>query len=90
MYYKGASMRIISVRLDPKADEQLRSICKRTGMSQTDAVKAGIAALADRPRVDPHALAVQLGLIGCVEGEVDDLGVNHSRYVKEKLARRRG
>lgn len=81
-------MRIISVRLDSETDEKLRSVCLRTGLSQTDAVKAGIAALAERtPRKRPADLARELGLIGCIEGEVDDLGRNHSKYIKEKLAR---
>jgi len=84
-----AAMRTISVRLDDKTDAQLRSVCERTGLSQTDAVKAGIAALAERPAArKPSDLARELGLIGCFESDVDDLGTNHSKYVKEKLARR--
>jgi len=80
-------MRTISVRLDSKADAQLRSVCERTGLSQSDAVKAGIAALAERPRVNPHALAKEMGLIGAFDSGIPDLARNHSRYIKEKLRR---
>jgi len=80
-------MRTISVRLDGASDAQLRAVCQRTGMSQTDAVKAGIAALAERPTVSPYELAKQLGLIGAADTGPGDLGLNHSKYIKEKLAR---
>lgn len=81
-------MRTISVRLDDDADAQLRAVCQRTGMSQTEAVKAGIAALAERPTPTLHALAKEMGLIGAFDSGVGDLGKNHSKYIKEKLARR--
>jgi hypothetical protein len=80
-------MRTISVRLDSKTDAQLRSVCERDGLSQTDAVKAGIAALAEKRASDPYARARELGLIGAFASEHGDLGRNHSRYIKEKLAR---
>lgn len=80
-------MRTISVRLDDDADAQLRAVCQRTGMSQTEAVKAGIAALAELPRVNPHALAKEMGLIGAFDSGIPDLARNHSRHIKEKLRR---
>lgn len=80
--------RTISVRLDPETDAKLRLICERTGLSQSAAIKAGIALLAERPPVKrPADLAREMGLIGAVRIGVGDLGKNHSRYIKEKLAR---
>ena len=81
-------MRTISVRLDSKTDSNLRAYCQRTGMSQTDAVKAGIEALVGKAKPNPYALAEQMGLVGAFDSGRGDLGENHSRYVKEKLARR--
>ena len=80
-------MRTISVRLDNDTDAKLRSVCQRTGMSQTEAVKTAIAALADRPALSPYELAKKMGLVGAFESDVEDLAENHSRYIKEKLAR---
>jgi hypothetical protein len=80
-------MRIISVRLDNETDAKLRSVCERTGMSQTEVVKKAIIDIADRPAVSAYELAKQMGLIGAFGSGVGDLGKNHSRYIKEKLAR---
>jgi hypothetical protein len=79
-------MRTISVRLDSKTDAKLRSVCERTGMSQSEALKAGIAALAAPAAKSPYELAKEMGLIGAFEGP-PDLARNHSRYIKEKLRR---
>jgi hypothetical protein len=80
--------RRISVRLDMETEAKLQLICQRTGMSQTAAIKAGIALVAERPPVKrPAELAREMGLIGAFESGVNDLGKNHSRYIKEKLAR---
>lgn len=81
-------MRTLSVRLDDQTDALLRAYCARTGLSQTDAIKSGIAALA--VEVDsPAQLAEALGLIGCFDSGAGDLGRNHSRRLREKLAAQR-
>jgi hypothetical protein len=41
-------MHILSVHLDDQTDSLLRAICARTGQTQSDAAKAGIAALGRR------------------------------------------
>lgn len=83
-------MRTLSVRLDDQTDSLLRAFCARTGQTQSDAVKAGIAALAARSET-PAQLAENLGLVGCFDSGVGDLGRNHSQRLREKLAgKRRG
>lgn len=83
-------MRTLSVRLDDQTDALLRAFCARTGRTQSDAVKAGIAALAAHTE-SPVKLAEDLGLIGCFDSGVGDLGRNHSQRLREKLgSQRRG
>lgn len=78
-------MRTLSVRLDDQTDALLRAFCARTGQTQSDAVKAGIATLAVQ-LASPAKLAENLGLVGCFDSGVDDLGRNHSHHLREKLA----
>jgi hypothetical protein len=88
--HEGIPMRTLSVRLDDQTDALLRAFCARTGQTQSDAVKAGIAALAARSET-PAQLAEDLGLVGCFDSGVGDLGRNHSQRLREKLAgKRRG
>jgi Arc/MetJ-type ribon-helix-helix transcriptional regulator len=82
-------MRILSVRLDERTDALLRRLCARTGLSQSEVVKAGIAALAEQSPASPARLAEALDLVGCFDSGVGDLGREHSRRVRDKLARRR-
>lgn len=83
-------MRTLSVRLDDQTDALLRMFCSRTGMNQTDAIKSGIATLAQQPAAvaSPAQLADSLGLIGCFASETGDLGREHSQRLREKLARK--
>jgi len=78
-------MRTLSVRLDDQTDSLLRAFCARTGQTQSDAVKAGIAALAARSETTAQ-MAEDLGLVGCFDSGVGDLGRNHSQRLREKLA----
>lgn len=78
-------MRTLSVRLDDQTDALLRAFCTRTGQTQSDAVKAGIAALAAQSE-SPAKLAADLGLVGCFDSGIGDLGRNHSQRLREKLA----
>jgi hypothetical protein len=78
----------LSVRLDDQTDGLLRAFCARTGLSKTEAVKAGIAALAAQPS-SPADLAESLGLVGCCDSGAGDLGRNHSQRLREKLAGQR-
>lgn len=78
-------MRTLCVRLDDQTDSLLRAVCARTGQTQSDAVKAGIAALAARSET-PAQLAEDLGLVGCFDSGVGDLGRNHSQRLRDKLA----
>jgi hypothetical protein len=83
-------MRPLSVPLDDQTDDLLRAICARTGQTQSNAVKAGIAALAAQTE-SPARLSEDLGLVGCFDSGVGDLGLNHSQRLREKLAgKRRG
>ena len=78
-------MRTLSVRLDDQTDALLRAFCARTGQTQSDAVKAGIAVLAAQSD-SPAKLAQDLGFVGCFDSGVGDLGRNHSQRLREKLA----
>lgn len=78
-------MRTLSVHLDDQTDALLPVFCARTGQTQSDAVKAGIAALAAQTE-SPAKLAENLGLVGCFNSEICDLGRNHSQRLREKLA----
>ncbi len=78
-------MRTLSVRLDDQTDALLRAFCARTGQTRSDAVKAGIAALTTKTE-SPAQLAEELGLVGCFDSGVGDLGRNHSQRLREKLA----
>jgi hypothetical protein len=67
--------RRISVRLDDKTDAQLRSVCQRRGLSQTETVKAGIAALAERLASNPYATRAQaLALIRAITNKAPNGG----------------
>lgn len=78
-------MHTLSVRLDGQTDSLLRAICARTGLTQNDTVKAGIVALAAQAE-SPAKQAEDLGLIGCFDSGVGDLGRKHSQRLLEKLA----
>ncbi len=78
-------MRTLSVRLDDQTDALLRAFCARTGQTQSEAVKASIATLAAQTE-SPARLAEMLGLVGCFDSGVGDLGRNHSQRLREKLA----
>ncbi len=78
-------MRTLSVRLDSQTDALLRAFCARTGQTRSDTVKAGIAALAAQSE-SPAKLAEDLGLVGCFDSGVGDLGRNHSLRLREKSA----
>lgn len=83
-------MHTLSVRLDDQTEGLLRAFCARTGLSKTEAVKAGIAALAAKsPSTSPADLAESLGLVGCCDSGAGDLGRNHSQRLREKLAGQR-
>lgn len=49
------------------------------------AIKTNIGRLAD-PVNSPAVLAEQLGLVGCFESGVGDLGQQHSQYLKDKVS----
>ena len=78
-------MRTISLRLDDHTDALLAAYCTARGVSQTDAVKAGIAQLAQVQRLSPSELAASLGLIGGFRSGEGDLGLNHSQHLKRRL-----
>lgn len=82
-------MRTLSVRLDDQTDALLRMVCACTGQTQSEVVKAGIAALAAQAE-SPARLAEDLGLVGCFDSGVGDLGRNHAQRLREKLAGRNG
>ena len=60
-------MRTVSIRLDEATDARLRQIRARTGHSQTEAIKAAIAAFAEREEPAPAQSAAALDLIGCFD-----------------------
>lgn len=80
-------MRILSVRLDEQTDALLRAYCARTGSTQTEAIKSGIVILSHQS-VLPAELAESLDLVGCFDSGTGDLGREHSRHIREKLAGR--
>ena len=75
-------MRTISLRLDDATNARLRQICARTRQSQTEAIKAAIMAFPDREGPAP----AELDLIGAFDSGVGDLGRNHARHLRAKLA----
>ncbi len=79
-------MRTISLRLDDATDARLRQICVRTQQSQTAAIKAAIMAFPDREGPTPAKSAAELGLIGAFDSGAGDLGRNHARHLRAKLA----
>ncbi len=82
-------MRTISIRLDDHTDGVLTAYCARHDLTQTAALKAAIAHLADASRPSPAELAAQLGLIGSFCSATGDLAANHSQRVKDKLRAKR-
>jgi hypothetical protein len=81
-------MKILSVRLDDNEEAQLRSVCERMGLSQTEVVKKGIATLAEQSTMTPGKLAEAMGLVGVFESGIGDLGRNHSSHLKSVLRRK--
>ena len=79
-------MRTVSIRLDEVTDARLRQIRARTGQSQTEAIKAAIAAFAEHVEPVPAQSAAALDLIGCFDSGEGDLGRNHARHLRAKLA----
>ncbi|NMQ21103.1 CopG family transcriptional regulator [Candidatus Competibacter phosphatis] len=79
-------MRTVSIRLDEATDARLRQIRARTGQSQTEVIKAAIAAFAEREEPAPAQSAAALDLIGCFDSGVGDLGRNHARHLRAQLA----
>lgn len=79
-------MRTISFRLDDATEAQLRQIRARTGQSQTEAIKAAIAAFAEHEEPAPAQSAAALDLIGCFDSGAGDLGRNHAQHLRAKLA----
>lgn len=78
-------MRTLSVRLDDETDALLRAYCESTGATQTEAVKSGIAVLTSETK-SPAQLAEELGLVGCFDSGVGDLGRGHAAHLRTKLA----
>lgn len=81
-------MRTISIRLDDHTDAVLTAYCERHGLTQTGALKAAIAHLADAHRPSPAELARQFGLIGGFRSVEGDLGAAHSQRLKERMKRK--
>ena len=67
----------------------LADICERDGVTQTGALKAAIAHLAEQRRPTPAGLAAELGLVGAFRSEEGGLAENHSQRVKERLRAKR-
>ena len=89
MRFPTPPMRILSVRLDDESDAALRSLCARTGLTQTEVVKAGIGLLARESAASPAALGLRFGLVGAFDSGDGALGREHSARVREKLTRAR-
>jgi len=78
-------MRTISIRLDDSTDAVFRAFCERHGLSQTNAIKAAIAQLAEQRKPSPAELAAQLGLIGAFRSGDGNRAADHSRQIKQRL-----
>ncbi|SBT08656.1 hypothetical protein ACCAA_600013 [Candidatus Accumulibacter aalborgensis] len=78
-------MRTLSLRLDDQTDALLRAYCARTGVSQTEAVKSGIAALVATTS-PPAQIAEALGLVGCFDSGIGDLGRNHAQRLRDSAS----
>lgn len=79
-------MKMLSVRLDDAEAAALKSLCERTGLTQSELIKRSIAELArgQHARQPPAALARELGLIGSFDGP-RDLATGSRRYLRRAL-----
>jgi hypothetical protein len=76
--------------LNDREAAQLESLCDRTGLTPSKAVKRGLAELAGKApgKRSLGAIARKLGLVGCYAGP-PDLAERHSHYVRQALRGRR-
>lgn len=75
----------VSVRLDPRQEEELATASERLGLSKSEIIKQSLDAFLREKQA--HLTPWELGkdLFGQEGSGVGDLARNHSKYLKEKL-----
>lgn len=77
----------INARLDDALARKVEELCKRSGQSTSDVIKAALEAYYEQTRLDnvgPKAALERAGFIGCAPGE-PELSVKYKDVLMDSL-----
>ena len=79
-------MKILSIRLNDREAAQLDTLCERTGLTPSQAVKQGLDELVAKQsgKKTLGQLARELDMVGCFSGP-SDLAERHGHYLRRTL-----
>jgi Arc/MetJ-type ribon-helix-helix transcriptional regulator len=78
----------VSVRLDDETTARLEELAEQSGRSKSDLLRESLVEFLDRHSRRPSAYELGKHLFGSVDSGRSDLGLNHSRILKDKLRAR--